>query len=204
MGHLQEFDQVFIQAPDHRPKLAVSQADGIPTIDLSPIFNDSPPAGSEFPHDLVQQIASACTEWGFFLVVNHGVPPEKRRRMEAAAREFFGQSLEEKRKVRRNEGVATGYFDMELTKNVRDWKEVFDFVVEDPTLIPASSDPDETELTQLINQWPEYPPEFRYISHCPIMLLNSGLFSNCSGNQENKIEYHEPLGHSNRGKKNYD
>ncbi|KAA0031270.1 protein DMR6-LIKE OXYGENASE 2-like [Cucumis melo var. makuwa] len=158
MGDLEDFDHAFIQAPEHRPKLALSDADGIPTIDLSPIFNSVP--GTDFPHHLVQQIASACTEWGFFLVVNHGVPPEKRRRIEAAAREFFGQSLEEKRKVRRNEWVVTGYFDTELTKNVRDWKEVFDFVVEDPTVIPASSDPDDTELTQLVNQWPEYPPEF--------------------------------------------
>ncbi|XP_011658920.1 protein DMR6-LIKE OXYGENASE 2 isoform X2 [Cucumis sativus] len=155
MGDLEDF----IQAPEHRPKLALSHADGIPTIDLSPIFNSLP--GSDFPHDLVHQIASACTEWGFFLVVNHGVPPEKRHRIEAAAREFFGQSLEEKRKVRRSEGLVTGYFDSELTKNVRDWKEVFDLVVEDPTIVPASPESDDEELTQWTNQWPEYPPEFR-------------------------------------------
>lgn len=159
MGDLEEFDQAFVQSPEHRPKLALSDADEIPTIDLSPIFNSVP--GSDFPDDLVQQIAAACTEWGFFLVVNHGVPPEKRHRIEAAAREFFGQSLEEKRKVRRSEGMVTGYFDTELTKNVRDWKEVFDLVVADPTIVPASPEPDDEELTQWTNQWPEYPPEFR-------------------------------------------
>ncbi|XP_038887395.1 protein DMR6-LIKE OXYGENASE 2-like [Benincasa hispida] len=158
MGALEDFDKAFIQAPEHRPKLAVSEADGIPTIDLSPIFN-SP--GGDFPDDLVRQIASASSEWGFFLVVNHGVPSEKRRRIEATAREFFGQSLEEKRKVRRDEGVVTGYFDTELTKNVRDWKEVFDFMVADPTVVPASPEPDDDELTHWTNQWPEYPPEFR-------------------------------------------
>ncbi|KAA0031269.1 protein DMR6-LIKE OXYGENASE 2-like [Cucumis melo var. makuwa] len=160
MGDLEEFDQAFVQSPEHRPKLALSDADEIPTIDLSPIFNSVP--GSDFPDDLVQQIAAACTEWGFFLVVNHGVPPEKRHRIEAAAREFFGQSLEEKRKVRRSEGMVTGYFDTELTKNVRDWKEVFDLVVADPTIVPASPEPDDEELTQWTNQWPEYPPEFRF------------------------------------------
>jgi len=39
---------------------------------------------------------------------------------------FFGQCLEEKRKVRRDERNAMGYYDSEHTKNVRDWKEVFD------------------------------------------------------------------------------
>ncbi|CAK9315828.1 unnamed protein product [Citrullus colocynthis] len=158
MGALEDFNHAFIQDHEHRPKLTISEADGIPTIDLSPIFN-SP--GGDFPHDLVRQIASASRDWGFFLVVNHGVPPEKRRRIEAAAREFFGQSLEEKRKVRRDEGVVTGYFDTELTKNVRDWKEVFDFMVADTTVVPASPEPEDDELTQWTNQWPEYPPEFR-------------------------------------------
>ncbi|KAG7011675.1 putative 2-oxoglutarate-dependent dioxygenase, partial [Cucurbita argyrosperma subsp. argyrosperma] len=143
---MDDFDQAFIQAPEHRPKLSDPEADGIPTVDLSPIFNS--PDGT-FPDDLVRQIASASADWGFFFVVNHGVPPEKQRRIEAAAREFFGQSLEEKRKVRRDEGVVTGYSNTELTKNVRDWKEVFDFVVADPTVVPASPEPDDDQLTNL-------------------------------------------------------
>lgn len=155
---MDDFDQAFIQAPEHRPKLSDPEADGIPTVDLSPIFNS--PDGT-FPDDLVRQIASASADWGFFFVVNHGVPHEKQRRIEAAARVFFGQSLEEKRKVRRDEGVVTGYSNTELTKNVRDWKEVFDFVVADPTVVPASPEPDDDQLTLWTNRWPEYLPEFR-------------------------------------------
>jgi hypothetical protein len=56
---------------------------------------------------------------------------------------------------------ALGYHDGEHTKNVRDWKEVFDFLVEDRTMVPASHEPDDTELRTLTNQWPQYPPEFR-------------------------------------------
>ena len=65
----------------------------------------------------------------------------------------------------RDEVNPLWYFDTEHTKNVRDWKEVFDFVVSSPAFIPASPDPDEKELNELINQWPQSPPEFRYKFH---------------------------------------
>jgi isopenicillin N synthase-like dioxygenase len=96
-------------------------------------------------------------------VINHGVPLAKRHNIEKASREFFGQPLEEKRKVRRNEEKVLGYYDTEHTKNVRDWKEVFDLKVQDPTAVPASYKPDDEELTKWFNQWPEYPNDLRYI-----------------------------------------
>lgn len=85
-------------------------------------------------------------------------------RMEKVAKLFFDQGVEEKRKVKRDAANAMGYHDGENTKNVRDWKEVFDFLVKDRTLVPASHEPDDTNLRVLTNQWPQYPPEFRYLS----------------------------------------
>ncbi|PON57003.1 Isopenicillin N synthase [Parasponia andersonii] len=150
-----EVDPAFIQAPEHRPKLTIVEAQGIPFIDLSgPI------------EDVVREIGGACEEWGFFQVINHGVPPEIRRRIELATREFFALPSEEKRRVKRNEVNVWGYYDAEHTKNVRDWKEVFDFALEDPTLVPAPapSDPDDhkqVRSTTWTNQWPDNPPGFR-------------------------------------------
>lgn len=91
-------------------------------------------------------------------MINHGVPVETRWRIEAVAREFFALPLEEKRKVRRDEVRVMGYNDTELTKNVRDWKEVFDFSVEDPTLVPGN---DSEGVAKWTNQWPEKPAELR-------------------------------------------
>ena len=65
--------------------------------------------------------------------------------------------------MRKGELNPMGYYDGEHTKNVRDWKEVFDFVVEIPTLIPASHEPEDKELKMLHNQWPVYPSNFRFI-----------------------------------------
>ncbi|KAJ6896497.1 2-oxoglutarate-dependent dioxygenase [Populus alba x Populus x berolinensis] len=159
-----EVDPAFIQAQEHRPKPEITRAEGIPLIDLSIISSPN----SNLDNDqalggLVEEIGNACRNWGFFQVINHGVPLAKRHNIEKASREFFGQPLEEKRKVRRNEERVLGYYDTEHTKNVRDWKEVFDLNVQDPTVVPASYKPDDEELTKWFNQWPEYPKDLREV-----------------------------------------
>ncbi|XP_030522744.1 jasmonate-induced oxygenase 2-like [Rhodamnia argentea] len=161
-----EVDPAFIQDVEHRPKLAAPQAEGIPLIDLTALTSYSPSDGSAVAAStaverLVAEIGDACKKWGFFAVVNHGVAVEKRERIEREAREFFGQGLEEKKKVRRDEKTALGYYETEHTKNVRDWKEVFDFTVQETTLVPASHKDGEEGVIEWTNQWPEYPPGLR-------------------------------------------
>ncbi|ONH91446.1 hypothetical protein PRUPE_8G115100 [Prunus persica] len=156
-----EVDPAFIQDPEHRPKLSVTEAEGIPLIDLSPLNSSDNISDPKAIEGVVREIGNACKEWGFFQVINHGVLLDKHKKIEAAARKFFAQPLEEKRKITRDENSLFGYYDTEHTKNVRDWKEVFDFAVEEPMLMPASLDPENKEETKWTNRWPEYPPELR-------------------------------------------
>eukprot|EP00268_Persea_americana_P013427 TRINITY_DN158_c0_g1_i3.p1 TRINITY_DN158_c0_g1~~TRINITY_DN158_c0_g1_i3.p1 ORF type:complete len:374 (-),score=68.77 TRINITY_DN158_c0_g1_i3:499-1620(-) len=153
-------DSAFIQASEHRPKVSILEAGGIPLIDLSTL-NSSNSNSPEALSGLVAEIGAACKDWGFFQVINHGVPLQLQERIESAARKFFALPLEEKRKVRRDEENPLGYYDTEHTKNVRDWKEVFDFTLEEPAFIPASQEPHSQEFQTLNNQWPHYPPEMR-------------------------------------------
>ncbi|KAJ8645618.1 hypothetical protein MRB53_007366 [Persea americana] len=153
-------DSAFIQASEHRPKVSILEAGGIPLIDLSPL-NSSNSNSPEALSGLVAEIGAACKDWGFFQVINHGVPLQLQERIESAARKFFALPLEEKSEVRRDEENPLGYYDKEHTKNVRDWKEVFDFTLEEPTFIPPSHEPQCQELQKLNNQWPHYPPEMR-------------------------------------------
>lgn len=158
-----EVDSAFIQDVEHRPKLTITEAEGIPVIDLL-ILNSSDISTEKNCKELsslVAEVKDACKKWGFFQVINHGVS-EYREKIELGSRKFFALPKEEKRKVKRDELNSMGYYDTELTKNVRDWKEVFDFTVENPTVVPLSHDPDDKELKELHNQWPEYPPELRY------------------------------------------
>ncbi|KAJ1398403.1 Oxoglutarate/iron-dependent dioxygenase [Sesbania bispinosa] len=157
-----EVDPAYIQDPEHRPNLSFVQVEGIPVIDLSPITNHTVSDSSSL-EGLVKEIRSACKEWGFFQVINHGVPLSLRQRIEEASKKFFAQSLEEKKKVSRDKGTLSGYYDTEHTKNVRDWKEVFDFLTKDPTLMPITSDEHDDRVTHWTNPSPQYPPHFRAI-----------------------------------------
>ncbi|GAB2267275.1 hypothetical protein Dimus_002261 [Dionaea muscipula] len=162
------FDPAFIQEVEHRPKPTIIEADGIPVIDLSPVssLDSLANVGIHIADDeggdiarLVAEIGDACSKWGFFQVINHGVPSESVDRLESLSREFFSLPLEEKKKVRRDEGNPMGYYESEHTKNVRDWKEVFDCSVRDATLCPLSLD--DPIPRHLINTWPENPPQLR-------------------------------------------
>ncbi|KAF8409990.1 hypothetical protein HHK36_002510 [Tetracentron sinense] len=186
-----EIDPAFVQAIEHRPKQTIVEAGEIPLIDLS-LLND--PDTFDDPRalaGLVAQIVDACKNWGFFQVINHGAPSDLLRGLLTAGKFFFDLPLEEKRKVRRDEENPLGYFDTEHTKNVRDWKEVFDFMADNgtdpgsmahnallqylPFLLevqrlsletvyyqkPASYEPTNEEHHKLINQWPECPPQLR-------------------------------------------
>ena len=69
----------------------------------------------------------ACAEWGFFQAVDHGVDRELSSRVLEQMARFFALPAEEKKRIERTAENAWGYYDRELTKNVRDWKEIFDF-----------------------------------------------------------------------------
>ncbi|KAK2974698.1 hypothetical protein RJ640_021913 [Escallonia rubra] len=146
-----EVDAAFIQDLEHRRKLAVIEAEGIPLIDLS-LLNSTVDDGAI--KGLVSEIGDACEKWGFFQVINHGVLTECREKMEVASRKFFERSKDEKRTAGRDEVNPMGYYDTEHTKNVRDWKEVFDAAVENPTVISAPDELDDKESPRaLICRW---------------------------------------------------
>ncbi|KAL1336948.1 hypothetical protein HN51_031364 [Arachis hypogaea] len=156
-----DVDQAFIQEPEHRPSLSTIEGQGIPVINLSPVTSNNPSLSSI--DALVKEIGSACKEWGFFQVTNHGVPLSLRRNLLEASKSFFAQSLQDKKKVSRDETSASGYYDTEHTKNVRDWKEVFDFLAKEPTLFPLTSDEHDDRILHWTNKNPQYPPHFRDI-----------------------------------------
>ena len=155
-----EVDSAFILPPEQRPNLSViPEVDqGIPVIDLSPIhqhFENDTVSDSSVIEAIAKEIGKACKEWGFFQVINHGVPFNLRNKVEDVSKRFFSQSLEEKMKVARDITNPIGYYDSEHTKNVKDWKEVIDFITKEPTL------DDNDQTTQLSNRYPQNPPELR-------------------------------------------
>lgn len=66
-----------------------TRAVGVPTIDLS----------LENKELLIKQIVSACEEYGFFKVTNHGLPREIISRLEDEGVDFFDKPVREKQRA---------------------------------------------------------------------------------------------------------
>lgn len=89
---------------------------------------------------------SACRDWGFFQVVNHGIDQQTIDTVLDQTRAFFRMPPERKQAIARTVDNCWGFYDQELTKNTRDWKEIYDFG-------PADGDKQP--------QWPHRQPAFR-------------------------------------------
>ena len=133
----------------------------VPVIDLGAYSKarakDEPPAA------LVDEVADACARWGFFQVVNHGFDADLRARAEEQQRAFFALPRHFKDRMRRTADNSRGWYDDELTKQRRDWKEGLDFG-STPRMDWALADEDAANATlDGYNRFPphELLPEFR-------------------------------------------
>lgn len=77
--------------------------------------------------DITQALATACADWGFFQVTNHGISADLLQSALAVSKAFFDQPLDDKQTLSRTKEQPWGYYDRELTKNLRDQKEIYDF-----------------------------------------------------------------------------
>ncbi len=110
--------------------------------------------GSGPSHDVVNQVADAAHRFGFFQIVGHGIDAQRIDDVWAAASAFFAQSMEDKRRIVRTGENSRGYYDRELTKNVRDHKEVLDLAQTAHPELPDDH-PSNIHVVDGANQWPD-------------------------------------------------
>ena len=113
----------------------------VPVIDLASADGDA----------TLARIEAACREWGFFQVRGHGLPRELGARVMTEMQRFFAEPTATKREIERTAANAWGFYDRELTKNRRDWKEIFD----------VGREIDDGALAGNRPQWPSRLPGFR-------------------------------------------
>ncbi|XP_052206266.1 2-oxoglutarate-dependent dioxygenase 19-like [Diospyros lotus] len=70
------------------------EQESIPVIDFGLLTSPDPNQRSQ----AVQELTKACEEWGFFLLVNHGVPENLMKETVEACDRFLNQTMEEKLK----------------------------------------------------------------------------------------------------------
>jgi isopenicillin N synthase-like dioxygenase len=156
-------------------------ATAIPTIDLGPLLK----GGSAGKRAVGEAIDSACREFGFFTVVNHGVSRDLIASVRAKAVEFFALPVEEKVKVQRPpQKISRGYFrlaerSLAYSLNVAappDLQEAFAF---GPEHVPETlrTTNEVTRVVYAPNLWPSQPAEFRETMLAYYQAM-SGLTSN--------------------------
>ncbi len=123
----------------------------IPTINIQGLFEEN----EEKNKLLINEIRHACKEYGFFYIYNHHVDPDLISEFRRVAENFFNLPKEKKCLIKRTRENSRGFFDEELTKNVVDWKEGFDYGAQDGSLDKHGMDG--------FNQWPTEPIEFESI-----------------------------------------
>ncbi|KAK9273251.1 hypothetical protein L1049_018058 [Liquidambar formosana] len=85
---LKGLPEQYLQPPEERFDLSkVVHEEGIPIIDVSDWDNPA----------VAESICNAAEKWGFFQIINHGVPIEVLENMKEAAHRFFGLPPEERR-----------------------------------------------------------------------------------------------------------
>ncbi|MFK8021834.1 MAG: isopenicillin N synthase family dioxygenase [Pseudomonadales bacterium] len=126
-----------------------------PVIDVSTLNSET-----------LTKLAEACRSWGIFHITGHGIEQETTAELLDQMHRFFALSKAEKQQVERTATNSWGYYDRELTKNSRDWKEIFDT---GPTEQPGP-------LGGSKPQWPAQLPRFepcisRYMQQCEQLAL---------------------------------
>ena len=119
----------------------------VPIIDIAELRVDSAASAAR---TAVDQIAEACSSWGFFQVINHGIADELVEDVWLQTRGFFNLPIESKMSVVRSRDNPWGFYHNELTKNQRDKKQVYDFTREGTDPIYGQS-----------NRWPARQDEFK-------------------------------------------
>ncbi|HKJ15895.1 MAG TPA: 2OG-Fe(II) oxygenase family protein [Xanthomonadales bacterium] len=99
----------------------------VPVIDISPLISSNESALIEARSGIAAAVDKACRETGFFYIAGFGIDEGLLSRVWDVTRWFFDLPREDKRVAERSEENSRGYYDRELTKNIRDMKEVFDF-----------------------------------------------------------------------------
>lgn len=177
-----------------------TSSEGVPVLDLA--------ARDE---ELVPDIAAACSQWGFFQVVNHGVDDDICRRFRQQMMAFFDLPHSTKSSLRRTADNARGFFDDELTKQRRDWKQALDLGVpgsrdwSTPDFHPGNACldgynrlPDEATLPDFRPTMVEY---FRQVTTLSERL--AALFSEGLGMPPNFFDEHLRNSHSSYLRMNY-
>lgn len=139
---------------------SLTDFDRIPIIDLSGISGDD----IQTKEGIAAAVRTACTDVGFFYIINHGVPEDLIGRVFSQARRLFDCPLDKKMEIHVKKSphqlgyVADGDENANPLVGKADIHEAFDFVIED---MKVGSELWKGDFRKAGNQWPANLPGFQ-------------------------------------------
>ncbi|GLJ33684.1 hypothetical protein SUGI_0676930 [Cryptomeria japonica] len=143
-----EIPQRYIRSEDERPSSTLLPSLlTVPVIDMEKLLL---PSDSNERQKEMGILSKACKDWGFFQVVNHGIPHSLIDRMRGVANEFFSLSLDEKKMYAPQPGDAQGYGNMFVVDEDQklDWGDLMALALTPKTLVN-------------LTLWPSTPSDYR-------------------------------------------
>ncbi|KAL4180310.1 hypothetical protein AMTRI_Chr13g91410 [Amborella trichopoda] len=110
---------------------------------------------------LAKEVGAAFRDSGFCHSINHCIPKEPTETVTENLKLFFHQPLEEKMKVQLDLTHPVSYNSNDFTNNVRDWVEIYNYLLKDKIEVPVTDELEDTKIMQLHNHGPACPPGFQ-------------------------------------------
>lgn len=139
----------YVLPASERPNVATHDPEAVGGLEL-PVIDFSQLLGPN-RSQVIDSLAYACENYGFFQIVNHGVSEEVIESMESASRRFFEMPLSERERYMTadmNSPVRYGTSFNQTNDGVFCWR---DFL---KLMCPP--------LPNVLSHWPSSPPDFRY------------------------------------------
>ncbi|CAL9204527.1 unnamed protein product [Musa hybrid cultivar] len=143
--------------PEAKADPVVSDGDSeLPVIDFSMLLH------RRFSREESAKLHHACADWGFFQLINHGVPDQAMENIKADIVEFFKLPLEEKKAFAQLPNSLEGYGQAFVVSDDQklDWADILTLITR-----PLQS--------RNIDLWPAQPLTFRDSLSCYAMELKS-------------------------------
>ena len=143
-----EVKDKYILPPDQRPQLSeLSLTASIPTVDLTDL--EGPDRSG-----VIDEIRRACEDYGFFQIVNHGVPERLMEDMMNVAREFFEMPVQDRAGLysedqKKDVHICTSF--NRTKEEVLNWRDCLRLVCQYP-------------LEESVESWPQKPANYRDVA----------------------------------------
>ncbi|KAJ4746573.1 2-oxoglutarate (2OG) and Fe(II)-dependent oxygenase superfamily protein [Rhynchospora pubera] len=148
VSHSDKVPSKYIRPTSDRPDLSNvvnSSLNSIPIIDLEGL-------GGSDHQNIINAIRSACTNDGFFMIINHGIPKAVIEGMLSVGREFFHLPQSERMKMYSDDPTKANRLSTSFnvrTENVSNWRD----------FLRLHCYP----LEKFIHEWPANPSDFRKV-----------------------------------------